>query len=189
MNNPFLHQDLEIKNGLLQLARDFKAKDEEDDIAHPLAAALLYANLADYLAANLLCGLREMSEEATREYLNGRIVIRPKRELNQPLEATIRGLKEFEFPSREKVLELLAEIKANRNKLAHEIFKTPSSELETVGDAVAKVGDKTEELIKVINAIYRDMPPSTILDTIEPQTAAQDIKKIKKAQTGQDVKT
>ncbi len=166
MKNPFLHQDLETKNQLLDIARDFRKKDIDKDLGSHFASALLYANLADYLAANLLCGLQEMAEEATREYLNGRIVIRQKREMNIPLEKTIKKLKEFEFPSREKILELLADIKKCRNKVAHEIFKTPSNEMEIIGRSIAEICDKTEELVNVVNSIYRDMPPRTIMEAV-----------------------
>lgn len=175
MKNPFQHQDLDVKNELIALARDFRSKDIKEDIAPHLAAALLYANLADYLAANLLCGLQEISEEATREYLNGRIVIRQARKLDMPLEKTIKGLKEFEFPSRDKVLELLADIRKNRNKVAHEIFKTPGEQLPVVGQAVTSICEKTEELVDVVNAIYRDMPPRTIVDVIDEASSKQEI--------------
>lgn len=169
MRNPFLHQDLEIKNELIEYARKFRQKyyEEDDDMAPYFASALLFANLADYLAAHLLDGLKQITEEATREYMNGRVVIRRKSEIDVPLEKTTRQLKEYDFPSKDKVLELLAIVRKGRNKIAHEIFKTPGEQLEEIGKALAEVCDKTEELVDVINAIYRDMPPTTIIDSME----------------------
>ena len=52
---PFTHQDLELKNGLLQYGRDLKAK---TGFENQLASAFIYASFAEYLGDNLLENLR-----------------------------------------------------------------------------------------------------------------------------------
>lgn len=144
-----------------------KTGPDEDVAAARLAAGLLYANLADYLAAHLLQGLEYMNRVATREYLNSTVVYRAKSSLNLPLERTIKRLEQYDFPSRAELLNLLEEIKKCRNKLAHEMFKVP--DLSEIGDAAISLAAKTEELLAEFNAFARNMPPKTLEDWMGEQ--------------------
>lgn len=155
---PFVHFELEVKQKFLEVARECS---QDKDVARRLAGALLYANLAEYLAEHLLNGLKDITREATREYFNA-VVVCVADQKSAPLDKVINQLKQFEFPSKPTIIKLLVSIKDCRNKMSHEIVKTPAANLNKIDEAMSKLCEDTERLVNEMDAIYRGLPPKNL---------------------------
>jgi hypothetical protein len=77
MRYPFVHEELEVKQNFLNIARGFA---DNQNAEKQLAAALVYANLADYLGTHLYESLKLACHNATRTFFNGVIVLNIKEE-------------------------------------------------------------------------------------------------------------
>ncbi len=162
MKYPFVHDELEVKQHFLNIAREFA---QSSDVEKQFAAALLYANLADYLGSHLLESLKLTAQNATRTFLNGTIVVNLRDSSNKPLGKIIEELEQFIFPSKELILPLLKKVKASRDKIMHELLKTPSAQLGDIDQAFTDLIQDAEQLVIHIDDIYRSLPPKTILES------------------------
>ncbi len=170
----FSHEELEVKRHFLAIAREHLsksnvAKDEDESLAYELSAALLYMNVADYLAEYLLANITDYAETAVGEYYHGVITIRKTTIKDMNIGNCIKGLKKFEFPRREDILALLNSINESRNKVAHKILKVKAAQLNEIDEAVRTLKDKTEELILIVDQIQLGMPPKNLYDTLSKQ--------------------
>jgi hypothetical protein len=165
MKYPFVHEELEVKQNFLNVARGFA---QSQDAEKQFAAALLYANLADYLGAHLLESLKLTAQNATRTFLNGAIVVSLKDSSNKPLGVIIQELEQFIFPSKELILPLLKKVKGSRDKIMHQLLKTPSAQLGDIDQAFNDLIQDAEQLVIFIDDIYRSLPPKTILESVSP---------------------
>lgn len=172
MSQPFFHEELEVKQTLINLARKFhrESREEEGSLERELAAALLYMNLADYLAEYLVTGLDLLSKESLGKYYLGVISFAPSRP-KMTLEKSIRILEQYEFPQKPQALIILKAIKDARNKLAHEMFKTQAQELAKYDEAEHKLVVETERLISIIDEISSGLPPRNLLEKLEANPA------------------
>ncbi len=151
---PFEHDDLEIKNELINYARSIRDKQE---VETRLATAMIYSSFAEYLAGNLLENLRHLVYQSTYRDFAGIVFIdlRNTRGKRPPTMNTIIDmLKSFSFPDRDSVLDLLADIAKSRNNLFHNFATTDAKGLEIMGKDIDIINDKTEELFTKINTIY-----------------------------------
>jgi hypothetical protein len=159
---PFAHEDLELKQHFLNLAREFKSK--EDSLEHELACALLYMNLADYLAEYLVVGLTDMSKEAMGKNYLGMVTLRSPKRDSFNIGDSMKHLERFDFPRKADVLEELNKINSARKKIAHQILKTSRLELEDIDKAVHELAVHTEELVIIVDEISVGLPPTNLLD-------------------------
>lgn len=173
MLHPFAHEDLELKQGFLKLARDFyqKAKQHET-LENALAAALLYMNLADYLAEYLVLGLEQMSKEAMGKYYLGVVTKKSPVAGNFNIGNSIKRLKVFQFPQKDDVIEVLEQVNKARIMVAHGIFKTRATHIEQVDLALETLVQHTETLVDLVDEISLGMPPQTILDKLQANPTA-----------------
>ncbi len=162
MKYPFVHEDLEVKQRFLNIAKEFA---QSSDSEKQFAAALLYANLADYLSAHLLASLKLTTKNAIRTFLNGVIVADFEDSSNKPLGIVIKELDQFIFPSKELIVPLLRKIKTNRDKIMHQLLKIPSTEMADLDKAFVDLIEDADQLVIYIDDIYRSLPPKTILET------------------------
>ena len=161
-----------MKQNMVALARQFQHDIATTDSPEKeLAAALLYMNLADYLAEFLVLGLDGLTQEALGKYYLGVIKTSPQRErLN--LERSITALKQYQFPQREAVLKELQAIKKARNELAHRMFKTSPDQMAKMDQAEAELVAHTEQLVNIVDEISSGLPPRNLLEKLNAQPDA-----------------
>ena len=172
MKTPFSHESLEVKQRFLELARNYheKSRVEEDgeiSLAYELSAALLYMNVADYLAEYLVDGIAMLTQTGTNNYYHGVIAIRPRTRNYLNIGESIKELKKFDFPQREDILKMLNEVNSARNQVAHQILKVKVEDLDKIDKAVSDLADKTEELVVLVDQIQLGMPPKNMLDEVQ----------------------
>jgi hypothetical protein len=150
---PFTHDDLELKNGLIEYARSIKDKKE---IETRLASAMIYSNFAEYMAGHLLENLRHLMYQSTHRDFAGILFIdqRNKKDKTPTLGVIIDLLRQFGFPDKDDVLELLSDIGCSRNNLFHNFAKSDVKGFEILGADIDIINEKTEELFIKINTIY-----------------------------------
>jgi hypothetical protein len=163
MSKAFSHENIELKQQLLQLARDSYAK--TDSVENELAAALLYMNLADYLAEYLVFSLQELAKEAMSKYYLGIVTMKPaKIDAGFNIRHSLKQIKLFSFPQREEILFELSEINKARNKIAHEMFKVEGERVAEIDEAVKTLVLHTEELVNIVDEISVGLPPANLQD-------------------------
>lgn len=150
---PFTHQDLELKNGLLQYGRDLKAK---SGFENQLASAFIYASFTEYLGDNLLENLRYFIYKGSYNQFAGILFIdESHKEERLTLGQIISKVKKYNFPDKENVLELLKEVCDARNNIFHNFANSDIQGLEKIITIdLITIQQKTEELLDKINIIY-----------------------------------
>ncbi len=155
---PFTHENLEIKNELLQMARNARPSTGEDrKLENDLASVLIYSNIAEYLAENLLENLNHFVRESTYKDFAGILYVESvsSDNGNMTLGMTIRQIEKFNFPDKVKILACFRKITESRNRIFHNFAK---SDIETIGELVNKdlpiIQDECEEVITRVNTIY-----------------------------------
>lgn len=166
MSQPFNHDELPLKQQFVELARAFHDKSNKS-VENQLASALLYMNLADYLAEHLVLGLHEMSSEAMDKYYLGIVSVLPQQKDSFSIGNSIYALKGYDFPKKEKIMLELEAVNKARKKIAHEIIKTKSDELPEVDKAYNSLVEHTEKLVVLVDSIYVGMPPQNLIEKLQ----------------------
>lgn len=155
---PFTHENLDIKNELLQMARNARpVSGQERKLENDLASVLIYSNIAEYLAENLLENLNHFVRESTYRDFAGILYVESvsSDNSNMTLGMTVRQIGKFNFPDKTKILACFRKITESRNRIFHNFAK---SDIETIGELVNKdlpiIQDECEEVITRINTIY-----------------------------------
>lgn len=177
---PFTHENIDIKNELLQLARNARKQDQERKLENELASVLIYSNIAEYLAENLLENLNHFVKQSTYKDFGGILFLENvcspdrKRTLNQ----VVDEIQKFSFPDKINILSCLRKIAESRNRIFHNFAK---SDLETIKELINKdlpiIQDECEDVITRINTIYAGLGKILVTNTetkspseVEPQT-------------------
>lgn len=150
---PFVHENLELKNELVELAR---SNINDDAIEKRLSAVLIYSNIAEYLAENLLDNLNHFIFQNSYKSFWGILYIETASwNSTRTLGQIIPELKKFSFPDKEWILNCLQKIVESRNKIFHNFWK---SDIDTMQDLLTSdlptIASKTEEFIRKINTVY-----------------------------------
>ena len=172
MAQPFAHEELPLKQHFIDLAREFNNKSHT--LENELAAALLYMNVADYLAEYLVIGLSEMSKEAMNRYYLGMVSIIPQQRDSFNIGNAIYALKGFDFPKKTDIMQELNSINTARKKIAHQILKTKSASLPEIDEAVKELIDHTEALVVLVDDITPGMPPTNLLQKLQEASMLPD---------------
>jgi hypothetical protein len=164
MKQPFIHEELEVKQKFLEVAREFIAA---EDFEKELAAAMLYANLSEYLSYHLLESLKQVVFSGSKAFWNGSVYF-DGRDSSEKLTIgqIARELRAYGFPSKELIIPLLDRIARNRNKIMHNMLRIPLSEMGQIDAAIQELVQDSEELVSLVDDIYRGLPPSNITQTI-----------------------
>ena len=178
MQAPFSHQDLELKQHFLGLARQFIS--EEGSLQSELAAALLYMNVADYMAEYLASGLAELSQNAVSKFYFGAISTRAPKRDSFNIGESMKYLERFSFANKSEILAELKAVNDCRKKIAHEILKTPVDQLDNIDQAVRDLADHTEKLVELVDEISPGMPPANLLSATNQTTIPSPIPKTTK---------
>lgn len=157
---PFQHEHLNIKQELLQMARNIKTPEQEANttsIQIDLSSVLIYSNMTEYLAENLLESLNYHIKKSTYKEFAGILYINStySEESNMTLGTLIKELNKFSFPDKENILKAFKKISESRNRIFHNLAK---SDLEEIGKLIKEdlptIKEQTEKLIEKIDIIY-----------------------------------
>jgi len=149
---PFAHEDLELKNYLIEYARTLSTK---EDAEAQIACAVIYASFAEYMAGHLLDNLRYLVYQTTyRDYAG--ILYQDERDDKKirTMGQTINLLRAFGFPDKEDILRLLEQVSKSRNNLFHNFAKADAKGFEVLDADIARIKEDTEEIFAKVNTIY-----------------------------------
>lgn len=157
---PLTHENLEIKNELLQIARNIQSEENEQfkkSIQENLSSVLIYSNIAEYLAENLLENLNHYIKESTYKDFGGILFINSSYsdKSNMTLGQIVKELDKFDFPDKVNILKSFKVLSEARNKIFHNLAK---SNTEAVVSLLEKdlptIKEEGEDLVKRINIVY-----------------------------------
>lgn len=157
---PFHHEHLDIKQELLQMARNIKTSEQEQtttNIQIDLASVLIYSNMTEYLAENLLESLNYHVKKSTYREFAGILYINCtySEDSNMTLGALIKELNKFSFPDKENILKSFKKISESRNRIFHNLAKSSLDEIgKLIKEDLPTIKEQTEKLIEKIDIIY-----------------------------------
>lgn len=155
---PFQHEHLDIKQELLQMARNIKKPDQEDmSVQIDLASVLIYSNLTEYLAENLLESLNHYVKKSTYKEFAGILYINHtySEDDNMTLGILIKELNKFSFPDKESILKSFKKISESRNRIFHNLAKSSIEEIgKLLHEDLPTIKHESEKLIEKIDIIY-----------------------------------
>lgn len=173
MKTPFFHEELEVKQRFLEIARDFA---QSEDIEKELASALLYTNMSEYLAYHLLESLKQTIFSGSKAFWNGTVYLDARDSSEKLTIGQIANeLKNYGFPSKELIVPLLQRIAKNRNKVMHRMLRLPADQMGQIDEAIKELVADSEQLINYIDDIYRGLPPSNITEKISATTQPPEV--------------
>ncbi|MBP9751478.1 MAG: hypothetical protein KBD19_01280 [Candidatus Moranbacteria bacterium] len=170
---PFVHDNLDIKNELLQLAR--KAR-ESKSIENDLASVLIYSNIAEYLAEHLLDTLSHLVYKSSYNSFGGILFVESvSRSGKKTLNQTVEELEKFNFPDKDGIVHCFRKIADSRNRIFHNFAK---SDINSIKDLLEKdlpvIQEECEEIINKVNTVYAGL--QKILGQQENGNESQDEK-------------
>lgn len=154
---PLMHQDINIKQELLTMARKAANENGEDGLSSRLASVLIYSNIAEYLAQNLLDNLTYYAKMGTYNYYGGIMFVEKisSREKNLTLGSIICEIEKFSFPDKQAIVECFKKISESRNRIFHNFAKSDLDTIvEMVNDDLPSIMAKCEEVINKVDTIY-----------------------------------
>ncbi len=155
---PFEHKDLEYINNSLNLARTQRQTAQLEGM---MSATLIYTNLVEYLADNLLENLHHSIYLSSYRDFQGTFFMKNqeavKKELPKPLGKLISSLELYEFPDSTGFLILLRKFGEKRNKIFHRLLKIPKEELAGIDAEFVALHNMAEEVLNKYNALTAGM--------------------------------
>ncbi|GEM_PF-1700356 len=155
---PFEHKDLEYINNSLNLARNQRTSGKLEGM---MSATLIYTNLVEYLADNLLVNLHHSIYLASYRDFQGTFFMKSqetiRKELPKPLGKLIYSLEQYEFPDSTGFLRLLEKFGEKRNKIFHRLLKIPKEELAGIDADFIALHNMAEEVLNKYNALTAGM--------------------------------
>lgn len=149
---PFEHDDLELKNALIDYARGISSKTEVEAV---LACAMIYASFAEYIAGHLLDNLRHLVYQTTyRDFAAIVYIDQRSNKETRTMNKVARLLRDFEFPDKRAIIELIEEIARSRNNLFHNFALIDEKKSEVFDGDVKTIRESTEELFTKVNTVY-----------------------------------
>lgn len=149
---PFEHEDLDIKNNLINYARSISNKNEPDA---RLACAVIYASFAEYLAGHLLDTLRHLMYTTTYKDFAAILYVDQRKDSKiRTLGQTVSLLRGYMFPDKKEIIELLEQINKSRNNLFHNFASLDEKKSKQFDENMDTISANTEELFNKINVIY-----------------------------------
>jgi len=157
-HTPFEHENLEYINNSLNLARQQRASDNLEGM---MSATLIYTNLVEYLADNLLQNLHHAVHLASSRDFQATFFMKNQDTIKKgppkPLGKLVESLGRYEFPDSSGFLNLLEKFGKNRNNIFHGLLKTPKEKLGDVDNDFVALHDTAEEILNKYNLITSGM--------------------------------
>lgn len=160
---PFIHDELQIKQELLQIARNNIEGDNKEtylSIQKDLSSVLIYSNMTEYLAHHLLDSLNYYLRSNTYKNFSAILYIENTYDENKnmTLGNLTTELNKINFPDKINVIKIFDQIAKSRNKIFHNLAK---SNLQEIQDLLQKdlplIKKNTEDLISKIDIIYNGL--------------------------------
>ncbi len=155
---PFEHSNLDYINGSLNLARQQKLSGKPEGL---MASTLIYTNLVEYLATNLLENLHHMVFLFSYHNFNGVFFIKSKEKIKSKIPQTLGQLRKvlsnYEFPDSTDFILLLQKFAETRNIIFHRLLTVSDKEIKdgTVDKQFSDLHSMAEEVLDKYNAIVR----------------------------------
>lgn len=155
---PFEHKNLEYINGSLNLARQQRNNGTLEGL---MAATVIYTNLVEYLARNLLENLHHMIFLLSYHHFNGIIFLKNREKLQKKSPQTLGQLKEslshYEFPDSTDFLNLLQKFSETRNSIFHRLLTISKEEIDKgiIDKQFSDLHDLAEEILDKYNALTK----------------------------------
>lgn len=171
MSTPFSHgsdDDLAVKRNFIEIGKRHLQNsqgdtlDQDVTIAYELSAALIYMNVADYLADYLAKGVSELVKKAVSKYYFGSIIVKSRGSKNYTIGDSIKFLSGYSFNNKDQIMDILVDVEKKRNILAHEILKFDGEKKHDIDGTIHELAKATEKLIEVIDELQPGMPPKNI---------------------------
>lgn len=150
---PFEHDNLDYINGLINFAREQKNKNTAESI---LASAVIYTNLAEYLATHLIKNIRHIIYLVSYFQLRGVVFIKSEYKSNVPktLGLIKSELEYYEFPDKAEFLKLIDKFNKARNNLFHKLLdKRTQEEISKLDKDLLDMQSTAEEILQKYNVI------------------------------------
>lgn len=149
---PFAHDDLELKNQLIDYARVLSVK---KDAEAQLASAMIYASFTEYIAGHLLDNMRYLMYQTTYNQYAGILFVDERDDSEvRMMGKTIHLLQKFSFPDKTDILRLLSEVSKSRNNLFHNFARADLEGLEVLNEDIQTIKERSEEIFQKVNTVY-----------------------------------
>jgi len=160
---PFLHENFESKNQLIIFART----QDKTKVEGVLAATIIYVNLVDYIAQNLLDNLRKMISILGYKACGAVFFYDPSEERkNISLGELKRELCSYSFPDKDSFLNELVEFNKVRNRIMHDLMNVNlKSNASRFDQDLALISGKAESILTKYNTITQGI--TTIWEKIK----------------------
>jgi hypothetical protein len=127
---------------LIKIARIGK---HSKDVQARLSSALIYGNLAEYLAENFLEWIR-LKINLNQLAINRQFTIsEPGEKEPTNFEQSLRKLRIFNFPFKKEIIDKIDVIRKNRNKLFHGLLKSKENDID-YNNLIKLIQTDTEDL-------------------------------------------
>lgn len=178
---PFEHQNLEYINGSLNLARQQRQSGTAEGM---MAAAVIYTNLVEYLASNLLDNLQQMifllSQRSFHSIFFVKSRIKDKSRSPRTLGQLRYNLADYEFPNSANFLLLIEKFASTRNAIFHRLLTVSKKDLDEgkVDEQFSILHNLAEEILDKYNTIIQGVEIAwysavASQQTDQPQTRGQ----------------
>lgn len=149
---PFEHNNLPIKQNVLQLART----QSKTTIEGVLTSTLVYINTVDYIASHLLDNLDKITYLVTYNEMNSVVFMESdSRDKGQPLGKIIAYLRTYDFPGKQDFLEELTNFNKIRTKVVHNLLSLTPEELQKIDASLADLAAIAERIVQKYDTIVR----------------------------------
>ena len=125
------------------------------DLQSRLASSLIYANLAEFFADDLIDSIKT---EMNHKLIESRVKLEPPSvDIKTNLERSITTLKTFQFPKKSEIIQLLIQIKENRNSLFHALLVLHLKDLD-IDLLITTIAVDVEKFLSIYFSITPEFP-------------------------------
>lgn len=148
---PFSHDNLDIKNNLISIARSQNSSTVEG----ALSSVLIYTNLVDYIARHLLENLLKMISINSFNSFGGVFYLEGDQLKTEiPLGGLCQQLSWLEFPNKKDFIKILKDFNKFRIKIVHSLMKLePGENLEQIDKDIESIRVIAEDILQKYSVI------------------------------------
>lgn len=151
---PFQHENHDAKNQLLNLARS-----QGTELQGIFTSVLIYTNLVDYLAKNVLDNLRKMISIFSYKSFGATFCYDPsQKRIDISLGELRKELDSFNFPDKKEFLDCLNEFSRSRNRIMHNLMQIDLNNESTTSqfnNDLTKISQLAEQILTKYNIIIQ----------------------------------
>jgi len=180
---PFEHKDLGYINNSLALARKQR---EGKTLEGMMAATLIYTNLVEYLASNLLDNIHHMVALSSYRDFQGIFFAKDQELIKKKPPRTLgqlhNALSYYTFPDDSDFLRLIKKFSETRNSIFHKLLIASKNELGDVDKKFSELHNMAEEILNKYNTMIKGVGNSwnifvSNLNIVTPQPQVEGLTK------------